>query len=149
MGAMAKPAPALSVLSPLTTPDFVTLSRYVRHCSDSVGLRDWEFEIMHSPPDEALAYVKVDVHEHRKYAALWFCPEFRRLAAAFQRHCIVHELVHVHLAEMGFVFRSTRDDLGRIHFAALDGSYLRAEEKAVDALTGVIAPALPVIDWHA
>jgi hypothetical protein len=149
MGAVAKPMPALSVLAPLTTPDFVTLSRYVRVYSNAVGLRDWEFEIMHAPPDEAFAYVKVDVHEHRKYAALWFCIEFRRLAAEFQRHCIIHELVHVHLAEMGFVFRSIREDLGRIHFEALDGSYLRAEEKAVDALTGVIAPALPVIDWRA
>jgi hypothetical protein len=146
---VANPAPALSVLSQLTTPDFAILSRYVRDCSDSVGLRDWEFEIMHAPPAEALTFVKVDVHEHRKYAALWFCAEFRRLAAEFQRHCIVHELVHVHLAEMGFVFRSTREDLGRIHFEALDGSYLRAEEKAVDALTGVIAPALPVIAWRA
>jgi hypothetical protein len=141
--------PALSVLAELTSPDFATLSRYVRDCADTVGLRDWEFEIMHVPPIETVAYVKVDVHEHRRYAALWFCRNFRKLTPDFQRHCIVHELVHVHLAEMGFVFRSIQSDLGRIHFTALDHSYLRAEEKAVDAVAGVLAPRVPVIPWSA
>lgn len=126
--------------------DIPALARYVRTCANGMGLRDWDFEIMHEPP-VADQVAEIRVHEARRYARLWFCAGFRRLPPEQQRHAVVHELVHPHLSEMHFVLLALRDDLGMLRFTPIHDNFNRAEEKAVDALASVISPSLPMISW--
>lgn len=132
----------------LSEKEVPALAKAVRKYADAMGLRDYEFEIMHAPPEDEDAFAKIAVDERRKTGKLWVCHGFRALGADFQRHCLVHELVHVHVAEMAFVMRTVEDDLGKLRYQPLAANFLRAEERAVDALATVIASSLPLIEWN-
>jgi hypothetical protein len=137
---------ALRVAPALVQDDFEIIGQHTRLYANAMGLRDWEFEIMHGPSAPGCV-ATITVHDMRRYGQLRVCANFRALDSDVQRYALVHELVHPHLIEMDATVRDLQDELGVRLFAVAYSSYERAMERAVDALATVIAPTLPVISW--
>jgi hypothetical protein len=130
--------------------------QYVRSLADRLGLRDWEIRIDVSQPSDGCA-AEINCYSGQKRAvispgtvfwtadALVTTPEEIR---SWQRHTLVHELIHCHLASARETTSSTLEALTRPKaaealFAAVDLQL----EYATDALADVLAPSLPLPPW--
>jgi hypothetical protein len=96
---------------------------YVRQIADTIGLRDWQVFIDEDTPREeniASCYPC----EGRKIATVRFSESFLMSSPFKQRHAVVHELIHNHLAPyMYAVEKKTSNDpvLGMLMEYGVDG----------------------------
>ena len=129
--------------------DWVVLGQYVRDRADDLALRDWTFTIAHDPPSHAPALAETRPVYGRRLAAIRFCVEFRELTDDEQRHVVIHELLHCHLADLQHQTGSEsrlEKALGQSGSLALAG-IAQSIEYAVDAITDGIAEHHPLIAW--
>lgn len=109
---------------------------YVRDLANRLALRDWTFvlEPEHCTPGRN---AEIQPCFGRKHATLRLSNLFLQMPAGLQRHTLVHELMHCHLAELSFYIQ---------HLAF--GDALRAarimQEMAVDGLADAMAILLPL-----
>jgi len=112
------------------------LCPYVRILADCLALRDWSFAFG-ALPAPAPYQAQITPLRGRKHAEIRLCEGFFILAGAVQRRCLVHELLHCHLAPCGFV---AQDALG----PNFQGVFVLNLEYGVDGLADAIAPLLPL-----
>jgi hypothetical protein len=110
-------------------------------------LRDWTFTLLDEPaPEDSYGYL-VETYG-RKVATIQVSKDFRNLKADKQRHTIVHELVHAHLAApsnmvLNDLEKELNDTADRIFWAG----FKRQLEYSTDSLASAIAKHLPMIVW--
>jgi hypothetical protein len=131
----------------MTKRDQKVLGRYIRRVADELELRDWTLTLSNNPAPKD-CYGHMTETYGRKLAVIEVCADFRNLDAEQQRHTIVHELVHCHLAPptnmvLNDLEKELSDTTDRIFWA----SYKRQIEYSTDALASALAKHLPLIDW--
>lgn len=127
--------------------DRKVLAKYIRATADSLGLRDWTFELQHDPcDDEALA--SVHPCEGRRVATICVCGDFRSRKRAEQRQTIVHELLHCHHAAASDIIRvDLVKQLSQSTYDVVFFGFRRQMEYMVDAVAEAIAGHFPLIEW--
>ncbi len=130
----------------MTEDQWCALDSYLRDMADRLRLRDWVIVLYREPPRDDAAHATV----RRTYGQLRACV---RVAADFvdetperQREIITHELLHCHLDNLQQLLVNAQTNLGDAAWGILDGAHKDAIEIATDALTGIIAPHLPL--WN-
>jgi hypothetical protein len=95
----------------MTDPRRQAYLPYVRQLADMMGLKDWVIEIDDDPPFNAGAIATARICEGRKNLILDLSSSFleKEDDRPYQRHTIVHELVHCHLGQMNEVLRQMLD----------------------------------------
>ena len=128
----------------MTNKQYASLGRYVRHVANLLGLRDWTLEISHQPCDgESLASINPTFG--RKLAEMNFCANWPELDPAVQRHAIVHELIHAHLAGLQtYVYHALPTLLGEAGWSAFESAYRQQNELATDGIADGIAATFPL-----
>jgi hypothetical protein len=91
----------------MTDPRRQAYLPYVRHLADLMGLKDWVISIDDDPPFNNGAIATARICEGRKNLILDLSSTFleKEDDREYQRHTIVHELVHCHLGQMNEVLR--------------------------------------------
>jgi hypothetical protein len=108
---------------------------YVRDVADRLALKDWRVVVADDVPTDRDCLASVYCCEGRKIATIRFNDSFLEDTRDRQRHIVVHELVHAHLAAyVRAVEKKTNDDdvLALLH------------EYATDSLADAIAPLVPL-----
>jgi hypothetical protein len=127
---------------------FDVLCGAARQFANLMGLRDWSVEVTRTPPFDPDALATCQVADGRRHLRLSFARDFPSLPPEEQRHALVHELIHPHLASMDHTVREDlAGELGGAAYRLFRARFIRDLEGAVDALAGVIAPTLPLIKW--
>jgi hypothetical protein len=133
--------------------DRKALGRYCRELADRLELRDWTINIEHAElgnagTDGERTLADVDTTTGRKLVQVRVCSDFRAFDREKQRHVLVHELVHVHLAALQEQCEyDVADLIGKPADAVFCRSFRRNLEYAVDALASALAKHQPLIDW--
>jgi len=138
----------------MTNAEFRRLGEYVRWMADAMGLRDWYFNLKHSPPlrdDESVdkgAGARIEIYWGKRYADISVCEEFRTMRPDRQRQFICHELVHCHLDHLdSLTDNKLRDHMGEMHWQGWHMGFDLAFENAIDAIADAWARKLPLISW--
>lgn len=109
---------------------------YLRLLADRLHLKDWSFVLRDEAPDSADAIAAINCAEGRKYAWCYLSESFLRSSPEDQRHTLIHELLHCHMAGADHVAArmiTEHFQLYRLHC-----------EYAVDGLADALAPLLPL-----
>lgn len=118
----------------MTRKDFPA---YCRSIADKTGLAHWKLEFPDEPPADKDAYASVNCWQTRFGASIRIGDALLKETPEEQRHCVVHEMVHCHLAHAD-----------RLAEKAMGGrereAWIVAMEYGVDALAAVIAPLVPL-----
>lgn len=141
------------------------IDRYVRHCADEMGLRDWTFRVDLNVSESDLRAVddhdggsdvwgaSCDPIRGRKYATIALGREMigRLLDGELEefRQTIIHELAHCHLTPLWEQIRLDLLGNNLMALSAYDVFMASAErnlEYAVDAFADAIAPRMPIIE---
>ena len=101
-----------------------------------MALRDWHFVLSGVAPAKGRAAEIVPIYG-RKWAELRLSPEFACLAPEVQRHTLVHELIHCHLAAA----QCYADAMLR---KAARHAFDMNVEIGIDGLADAIAPLMPL-----
>lgn len=124
------------------------LGSYMRKIADFMELRDWHLDLSHDPPEYDDAYATCEPIYGQKRAVFRFAVDFRERDLEGQRHTVVHELVHLHLAALT---SQVECDVSEIVGRPVDSVFWKGArrnlEYAVDGLTRAIAKHMPVIEW--
>lgn len=135
---------------PMIAADWETLASYLRARADELGLRDWTLLVKHDPPSDPSVLAEIRPVEGRKHATVRVCVEFRELTDDEQRHVIVHELLHCHLAEVQHLTHPGSQIGGMLggNGAGILDAVRLAIEYAVDGIADAIDPGFPSIVWE-
>jgi hypothetical protein len=109
---------------------------YARTIADDLWLRDWTIILKDEPPDDGSA-ATINLTNGRKLAHLFLAYDFFDNSAEDQRETLIHELLHCHFGEAGFVVEE--ESSGEVHRA-----FIRALEYGIDAVAEAFAPLMPV-----
>lgn len=124
-------------------------SAYIAECQKRMLLADWNVVLARKPCAPGAA-ATVDARAPARHVLISLSENFDGFPRAGQRHAIVHELVHVHLAQLiGGAWRTLRrsydghqedESVMRVFLHSLSAP----EEYAVDDLARIIAPTMPL-----
>lgn len=118
---------------------------YLRSLANTIGLRDWTFNIQQDEPDTKEAYAAITCVYGRRIANVWFAHGFEHLDPVLKRHVILHELLHVHLWPITSLASETLEAaMGATAYAVYDEALTERIEHAVDAIADAFADAIPV-----
>jgi len=132
----------------MTKKDRKELGKYIRWIADAVELRDWTIELEHDPPKSEDSFAAIFPVYGRKVAHLYVCEDIREHDLPMTRHCIVHELVHLHLAALqNQAERDLENVLSGGEEHMFFQSFKRNLEYSVDGLSSALAKHLPLIEW--
>lgn len=110
---------------------------YFRVIADRLALKDWQVTIKDEAPADCDHVASVATTEGRKVAGVWLSEEFLKRDGDYQRHTVVHELIHLHHAYV--------DHLGLRHVGDKQRELIKAGlEYMVDGLADAISPMLPL-----
>jgi hypothetical protein len=138
----------------MTRAERDAVNHYLRWIANRIGLQEWTFEV--SFHDE---FADEDDAEHqilaqcapvygRKVAEIRFLNELPTRKSFYVRWAVVHELLHCHFAPMHAVVKHhTGKELSRSAYTVFRESFDMELEYTLDALAGVIAESLPLIEW--
>jgi hypothetical protein len=133
--------------------DWEELKRYIRLLADRLGLRDWEFILLHETTadnEEADAMMSVHPVDGQKRATLRLCAEFRELPLSKVRSSVVHELLHCQHRDATDIIRLTLPrSFGGVAYEVLWENFRQAIELMVDGIASAIAEHYPLIEWPA
>jgi len=135
------------MLSHATTPvDSARLdywAHYFRDLADRMELRDWTITIQSRPADDD-ACAQVTCIYGRKIATIKLADDFDSYAPEKQRQTAVHELLHAHLDHPQRVIDQANEVRNRNMISLLSLNHRMALEHAVDAISDIIAPFMPL-----
>jgi hypothetical protein len=113
-----------------------------------MGLRDWAVFVEHDP-SKSDTWAQVQIPDGRREVHILFCADFEQLEPDDQRHAIVHELVHPHLARIwSTVEDGAQESLGGVALRMFLQTVRRDLEHSVDALAAIIASHMPEPPWQ-
>lgn len=101
----------------------------------ALGLEDWRIGVAPIPPTDADERSSVDIDRNTHVAAVRFDPT---LPDDQRERQVVHELLHVRLAELSDVFRQVAED-----DEVAKTWWHRSEERAIERLTDLLVPHEP------
>jgi hypothetical protein len=113
-------------------------ARYGGYCCflrDKLCLRDWQLLLSEEQPSGENSIASIEPIYGRKFATLRMSEGFLNDTPSEQRHTLVHELLHCHLAPLQRLIEANNE---------MTQAYKMAIEYAVDGLADAIAPLLPV-----
>lgn len=123
------------------------VEEYVTQVKDMMGLRDWTILLDKSPSREGTC-ATIEPMEGQKRAVLALSSSFLRETPDHQRHTIVHELVHCHLAPMMKQVEATSDaTLSRAASTVFWVAFMQNLEYTTDGVADAMAPLLPLPSW--
>lgn len=132
----------------MTEHEYAVLVNYTRDCADSMGLKDWQFDLSHEPVKEPGKIAQVEVWGDSETATIWIGESFWKYGPRMQREVVVHELVHCHTDKF---FRRAREvmrkTLGREAYEISLDSLEQQHELTVDGIAAAWARQMPFIDW--
>lgn len=112
-----------------------------------MGLRDWSVDVDHEPSQSGFD-AQVRIPDGRREIHLAFGEGFDHLEPDEQRHAVVHELVHPHLARIwSTVQDGATEAFGGIALRMFTQAVHREVEHSVDALAAIIARNMPEPPW--
>ena len=116
------------------------LEPYVNDIRDQLGLSQWRVYL--SSADEDADYQgQVQIPYGRHVATIRLSvPE----SPECLRNTVVHELLHCQFERITWAFNNFQDVVGSIAWTVGNGAYTDALEVTIDALSGAIAPMLPL-----
>lgn len=123
------------------------LEAYVSEVRALLRLAHWTLMIPDEWPEEGDEVLAVIVPGDQRYIAhLRLGPGFWGLDPSDQRNSVVHELLHLHHVRLTDAVRlgQWRQQVGQGLYDHLIDQVKREAELMVDALTSVIAPAMPL-----
>lgn len=121
------------------------LGKYVRNIANTLGLRDWQLNLMPDEPDTKEAHAAVACTYGRKIASIWFASGFELLEPQEQRHVIVHELLHIHFDRvLTLSSQALPAAMGAPAWGVFDEAMRDHIEHGVDAVAEAIADAFPL-----
>lgn len=119
---------------------------YIRDVQKRMLLAHWNVVLEREPTDIPGACASVEILDGRHEARIRLREGFDRYTPVEQRHFVVHELVHLHLAPLAYHLErqggwkkgeeNERERISRGHSSH--------EEYAVDDLARIIAPSMPL-----
>lgn len=109
---------------------------YLRVLADCLALRDWSFALLEEPAPDSFA-AQIQPLRGRKHAEIRLSAYFSAFPPETQRHCLVHELLHCHLAPCGFVAQDSLEP-------SIASAFVVSLEYGVDGLADAIAPLMPL-----
>jgi hypothetical protein len=121
-------------------------SAYIADLQGRMRLGQWDIELVRKPAEDGASASMSDV-PGRHRACIWLCKDFDSSYTRYeQRNAVVHELVHLHLAPLEYHLEvqngkvdEEAEERQRIH-----KGHRSHEEYAVDDLTRIIAPSMPM-----
>ena len=127
----------------------MTFDQYVRDLANRLGLASWKILIVDENPagiegDDAAELTLY----HARVVKLWVNPNTLSDLTKL-RETVIHELIHVTLAEANYVFEHDMAETGWIPnnvFTAYDVMFVREQELAVDQLARAISPLFPLLE---
>jgi hypothetical protein len=127
----------------VTEAQWAALEAYVADLAQRIGVAHWQITVKHEPCGaDAYAEISQSIDHHE--ADLSVCQEFAQRTPTERRYSIVHELIHLHLAEMVGHTNHLQTALGNQVFEVFRRVYGTANETATHALARVIAPYIPL-----
>ncbi len=123
------------------------VTKYIYSLQELLALKDWTVELSFEEPDEESTLGSTTCTYGRKNAIIRVAPEFHELSLYDQRHIIVHELLHCHLARMRYVVINLKDHLSSSVFSLAFDSHMDELEFTVDAMADALAPKCPLPEW--
>jgi hypothetical protein len=118
---------------------------YIADLQKRMLLADWDIELSRKTEDDGAASVGNVPGRHR--ACIWLHKDFDSYTRYEQRHCIVHELVHLHLAPLRYHLAYQMgggDDCEKSQCVRVEAGHITHEEFAVDQLARIISPSMPM-----
>ena len=118
---------------------------FVRPLGDKLGLRDWSFDVRRSDEEQSRhpgEQVIATCHPYygRKVAEITLHPLFFELAPDRQRHALIHEMVHCHLAAVqNQVEEDLKEHFSDSAYSVFFDSFRRNLEYAIDGIAETFA----------
>lgn len=111
-----------------------------------MGLSQWRFIVDREPCTDG-HYADVTVSGLKWQATIQLKAGFVDRSPAERRETMVHEMLHVHTADICDALTPLRENIGSgAIWAAFYHNHDKAEERAVDGLAQVIAPFMPLCE---
>src|ERR1700722_1209709 len=110
-------------------------------------LADWNIELRREPLSgklDEIAAAGVSSIGGRRLGRIWLRRDFDDFTRAEQRHFIVHELIHCHLAPLRYYMDRQHCQQTEEVQSVLRAAHTSHEEYAVDDLARIIAPHMPL-----
>lgn len=127
-------------------PSNKTVIRYLLELARGSGLAGWRIDIAEEPA-AAEHWVSVSVERSQAVATLSLNADLFDQPPADQRHYLVHELVHVHLAPLDWSFEDAALSLGVRARRFAEGTWDQRSERACDDIARLLSPRLPLPPW--
>lgn len=106
-------------------------------------LADWEIVVNFEQNADEDCLAEIKAVEQQRRAELVFGKQFFTISAFDQRQTLVHELMHLHTANMEEMTREAIEaGMGKRAVKAFGGAFMCESERVVDALADVVAPLL-------
>lgn len=135
------------------TPHFTGLSAsaradllaYVENLKLLNGLSQWIIEIDWTEPADEGADAMIDSTEGRYIAVMWLRKDFAKLERSEIRRILLHEVMHLHFAQLRHTVRSSAEVvLNKDAAEMMKNSAHLAEEYAVDSMSAALAELMPM-----
>ena len=121
---------------------------YLHTLAPHLGLTDWDFDLdTTTPAENPEAWAEIEVAKDKAFALIAFAPDLFTESPAEQRQVFCHELIHIHLAPLGWLTEEMFTKLGKTARGIAEASYARRLERACDDIARLIAPRLPLPPW--
>ena len=129
----------------MTDDQWQYMDRYVRDVADQMTLKDWRISLLRDPcADDCNADVQ-SLYGKRE-ARIRICLDFTEKSGDEQRRIITHELTHVHIDPTLDVLFRLQPHVGSVPYAMACAQQKETIEFGVDALSRLIAPAMPMCE---
>ena len=129
----------------MSPKQYRSLAKYIKRCCVIYGLSEWHGELHTDPPANDSAIASVETAYGRKIAVIRVCADFDEYEPQVQRCAIVHELTHIHEAQMiDLIDDRLPEALGKPAFVMFEAGWRQAMEHTTDAIATAIAPMFPL-----
>lgn len=127
-------------------PAASTVAKYLRTLAAELGLAGWRLDVEHaeSSPEH---WATVAVERAQQVATVSVTPDLFSQPAADQRHYLVHELIHIHLAPLDWSHEDVTAGLSKRARELADATWRQRSERACDDVARLVAPGLPLPPW--
>lgn len=121
---------------------------YVQELANLMGLPHWAITIRFEERSSSDAHAEVSRTDGALRAELWLEEKFTALPRSRQRQVIVHELMHLHTADLQGLLDAARKQMERSEGRLWKTVTSAAEELLVDSVAEAWSSSLPMPPWR-